>query len=537
MITEQRQVLQGLPEKRPDLGVRADVRSHSQIRVPTTEIPKEPKDNLLLHLSFYIYTHSKKNPCYNRLYNLDNKSRNDEKVWLTMTQLPFHIGKRFDISCKSLSLIVSFLLLMSTVSCNLPLSSNRLPSTPPPPTKPEPPISTSTPKQPPPEHRIGIRVVNGAGEFYDQVTGEKFVPRGANYVALGMQKNRAGEEVLAHATFAPGFYDHTAAEQTLQKMHADGYNVVRSFLETTTTTSISGASYGLSSAYMDNVTDFLKVASANEMYVIFATDWIADSLPYRDIVAKECCDTFNSSNAVHLSASGVEASRAFYRDFISNLIGRNAPLEAVFSFNVSNELAFDSNEPPLSWDSGSVTLGNGQTYDMSNPDDKKRIIDDGLVYYIDQVRMGILEVDPTAIVGVGFFAPQGPNPHRIGDTRVIRTYAAIWESDADYIDLHAYPFPGDLSLAQFVENYEINGMQEKPIIMGEFGAFQAAYPNSQTAAQVLQAWQIESCQYGFDGWLLWTWDNEFLGEMYSALSDGGAINGVLAPVIRPDPCQ
>jgi hypothetical protein len=159
------------------------------------------------------------------------------------------------------------------------------------------------------------------------------------------------------------------------------------------------------------------------------------------------------------------------------------------------------------------------------------------VYYIDEVRAGILEADPTALVGVGFFAPQGPNPHRIGDTRVIRTYPAIWASDADYIDLHAYPYPGDLSLAQFAENYEINGMQTKPLMLGEFGAFTGAYPSAQAAAVGLQAWQIESCKFGFDAWLIWTWDNEFNGEMYSALSEGGAINGALAPVLRPDPCR
>jgi hypothetical protein len=311
---------------------------------------------------------------------------------------------------------------------------------------------------------------------------------------------------------------------------------VRVFVETTTTTSISGKTSGLSSEYLDNITDFLNVADANEIYVIFVTDWIADSSPYTNIVARECCETFDSSNAVHLSASGVEASGLFYQDFVKGLIERKAPLRAVFSFNVSNELAFDANEPPLSWTSGMVSLGNGQSYDMSNSNDKKRIIDEGLVYYIDEVRAAILQVDPNAIVGVGFFQPQEPNPTRIGDTRVIRTYSAIWESQADYIDLHAYP-GFELTLKQYVENYEINGMEEKPIIMGEFGAFQSAYPNAQAAALALQAWQIESCKYGFDGWLLWTWNNEFLGDMYSALSADGAINGALAPILRPDPCS
>ncbi len=427
------------------------------------------------------------------------------------------------------------LIILFNSACNLPLqghpASTALPSSQ------QPQAQSPQTKQAPLEHRIGVKVVNGVGEFYNRVTGQKFVPRGMNYIVMGLQKNRAGEQYVAHATFGPGFYDRAAARNALQKMHADGYNTVRVFVETTTTTSISGTYNGLSDPYLDNVADFLGIAADNEMYVIFVTDWIADSPPYTQIVARECCEKFDSSNAVHLSASGVEASRRFYSDFVRELIERGARTDYVFSFNVSNELAYDSNEPPLLWTSGTVTLGNGITYDMSKPGDKQQIIDDGLVYYIDQVRQAILEVDPTTLVGVGFFVPQGPNPARIGDTRIIRTYSAIWQSQVDYIDLHAYPVPGDLTLAQHVENYETNGMQIKPIIMGEYGAFTFAYSSPQPAAVALRAWQVESCLYGFDGWLLWTWDNEFEGEMYSALSDGGAINGVLAPALNPDPCS
>ena len=418
-------------------------------------------------------------------------------------------------------------------SCNLPLSSDKALGNGP--SNPSPAVDTTSQEQRAPEHRIGVRVVNGVGEFYDKVTGIKFVPRGMNYTVMGAQQNMAGGTVISHATFAPGIYNRQLANQALADMHGSGYNTVRVFIETTTKTSISGTS-GLSDPYLDNVADFLGLAAANQMYVIFVTDWIADSPPYNQIIARECCDTFDSSNAVHLSASGVEASGRFYGDFVKELIERNAPVDTVFSFNVSNELAFDSNEPPLAWNSGTVSLGNGQTYDMAKTEDKKRIIDEGLVYYIDQVRQAILAQDPTALVGVGFFAPQEPNPFRIGDTRIIRTYAAIWLSQADYIDLHAYPNPKDLTLAQHMENYEANGMLVKPIMMGEYGAFTFAFSSPQEAALALRAWQVESCSFGFDGWLMWTWDNEFNGEMYSALSDNGAINGALAPVLNPDPC-
>jgi len=35
---------------------------------------------------------------------------------------------------------------------------------------------------------------------------------------------------------------------------------------------------------------------------------------------------------------------------------------------------------------------------------------------------------------------------------------------------------------------------------------------------VLRDWQVQSCQFGFDGWLLWTWDTEESGNSWNALS-------------------
>jgi dsDNA-specific endonuclease/ATPase MutS2 len=41
------------------------------------------------------------------------------------------------------------------------------------------------------------------------------------------------------------------------------------------------------------------------------------------------------------------------------------------------------------------------------------------------------------LVSVGFFHPQAPNPSRIGDPRVVVSAPAIWQSQLDFIDLHA----------------------------------------------------------------------------------------------------
>jgi F5/8 type C domain len=48
--------------------------------------------------------------------------------------------------------------------------------------------------------------------------------------------------------------------------------------------------------------------------------------------------------------------------------------------------------------------------------------------------------------------------------------------------------------------------------------------------------QSESCPYGIDGWLLWTWDTEEQTELWNGLSGDRTIDRALAPATRPDPC-
>src|SRR3989304_3045551 len=132
---------------------------------------------------------------------------------------------------KALRMLIVSVLIVSIASCNLPLET--VPSV-------EPTIEPASPvpKQPKPatsvpspaEHRIAVRVVNGVGEFYHRLTGEKFVPRGMNYIRLGPQTKMDGSPTFGHSFFAPGQYDSLRISGDLSKMHADGYNVVRVFL-------------------------------------------------------------------------------------------------------------------------------------------------------------------------------------------------------------------------------------------------------------------------------------------------------------------
>lgn len=383
-----------------------------------------------------------------------------------------------------------------------------------------------------PAHRIGVRVVNGVGEFYDRITGQKFVPRGNNYIRLGPQTHPSGTRVIYHSTFDPGSYDASRVEATLQHMRADGYNVVRVFFSQNT---IGDPSGGLSSVYLKNVVDFLNRAKANGIYVMPTQDWIPGG-QYGEILNQDCCVLFNSNNVNYLSPAGLRANRAFFQDLIRDLYALGAPLDAIFAFELRNELFYEANIPPLSLTSGVVTAANGKVYNMSSQDDKRRMMDETLVYWIDNLRAAILEVDPTALVTVGFFWPQEPHPARIGDPRFIETRPAIWQSNADFIDLHPYPGEG-LSMREYADNFKIDGMQAKPLLMGEFGAARSAFSSVAAAAKALHDWQVESCQFGFDGWLLWTWDTDEQRDFFNGLGDGGLINQALAPANRPDPCK
>jgi hypothetical protein len=284
-------------------------------------------------------------------------------------------------------------------------------------------------------HRIGIRTVNGIGEFYDRLTDEKFVPRGMNYIRLGWQVKSDGTQVFGHALFDPGKYDNQTVSKDMGRMHADGYNVVRVFLSPDTLGTETG---GLSPSYMDNVADLLSIAKQDQIYVLFTLDWIPGG-KYGEILNQDCCSTFALMNANFLPPAGLKANQVFYHDFIQELIKRNAAVEMIFSYELRNEMFFDGDQPPISMTTGVVTTANGKSYDMAKPADKQQMLDENLVFWINSMRDTILQMDPSALVSVGFFHPQLPNPSRIGDPRIAVTEPAIWQSEADFIDLHAYP--------------------------------------------------------------------------------------------------
>jgi hypothetical protein len=391
--------------------------------------------------------------------------------------------------------------------------------------------------QPSVEHRIGVREVGGFGELYDRVTAAKFAPRGSNYIRLGPQRNVSGGIQYYHSTFNVGRYDSGRAEAALGRMATDGYNVVRVFVSEICVDECAGDPRTglLRTAYIANLVDFLRRAKNHGVFVLVTNDWLPPNTTYINDLAGVRQEWFNDVNLLFLSPQGIVAQRHLWTDLVKALLRQHAPMDAIFAYELWNEANVLSDKAPFSLTAGRVTAANGLTYDMASASDRKRIIDDSFVFLIDQVRASIREVDPTALVTMGFFHDTQPNPARRGDNRLVRTRAVIERSTADFVDIHPYA-DDELTFPQFMQNYGIDGPVAKPIVMGEFGGSKRAYRSATQAAAALVSWQQQSCAYGIDGWLLWTWDTDEQPDLWNALSDKGVIEQALSPRSRPDPC-
>lgn len=440
--------------------------------------------------------------------------------------------------------ICALCFLLSLISCNLPTSPQSNPFSISPTSKAiqtSPPQNVTTPstQNQPSQHRIGIRVVNGAGEFYDRVTSAKFVPRGA-----ALWRWRHWPPDVAYFSVIDtifntevGQLDSALAE--LPKMHADGFNVVRLWFNACwggAPGCLDLPQGGLNRGFLENMRRFLEIAKQNGIYVILTMDSLPDSRQYQSLL-DPYRGQYEGFNLEFMTQGGVDAQSKYQTDLIRGLMEVGAPMDAILAFQIKEEAYFEENLPPFTKQSGQITPANGKTYDLADPAQRRALMEDSWVYYIEQVSKAIKEVDPTALVAMGFFVQHEPNPVLVGDPRIVYLDKVLNESALDFVSVSAYP-GFDLNMKQTAENFDLIGYNKKPLVIGEFGAARDSYPDAQTAAVVLQAWQVASCEFGFDGWQMWTWDGggEISDVFWHAVEGDGAIRRALSPARNPDPC-
>jgi hypothetical protein len=385
-------------------------------------------------------------------------------------------------------------------------------------------VSTAGPKS---GHRIAIRNVHGSAVFYDRVTKKRFVPRGANYHRFSVSGG-----VVEDRNFAA--WNHKRVVADLNAMRSLGYNTVRTAFDVCQHRCIGNPSGGLRAGYLDHVAEFLGIAKERGLRVLLESNDLPLDGGFVPQIEATCCSSYDGYiNTQYLSPIGFRVYRDYWTSVVRGLLARHAPLDTILGYGVRGELFFFADKPPLSLTSGSVRTANGRTYSL--PAQRAQMIAEGTTFWIDRIRAAIRKLDPTALVGVGAFAPNDPYPWRPAeDTRVV-FMEPIYASAADFVDVH--PYPGYMSFDKLAADFRLDpARQTKPVVIGEFGGFRFAFPTPAHAAPALMDWQVASCAYGVDGWWHWHWRGQNDPEVWTGTDGGGIINTVLAPRQRPDPC-
>ncbi len=392
-------------------------------------------------------------------------------------------------------------------------------------------------------NRIGIRSVDGEAEFYDTGSGEKFVPIGVNYVDF----YPTGSIGYQDSVMATNVYDPDRVRAAFRQLNALGYNTVRIFFDNCEQGPYcfgNASGSGLNPGYLDNMVDLMHVAAQEGIYIIFTANTAPGAGGYwagfdLEFYGSDHPGFESAFNADWLHPAGVNMKKRAWTDLMSGLAARNAPFEAVLGWQLTNEYWLWKNVPPLSLESGLVTISNGQTYDMADPQQKRQMITDGTLFFMETIVPIIKQHDPDALTTMGFFAPQFPHETGIGGDWYVDTAPLLQDAPVDFWDFHAYA-DADLTIAQQAENFGILGYYEKPVVMGETGAGHAFVPSAQSAATLTARWIADSCAVGFDGWLYWgyyPWPDDMGGKPWAPLEADAFLLNALAPVNHPDPCQ
>lgn len=383
--------------------------------------------------------------------------------------------------------------------------------------------------------------------FYQSESGKAFVPIGMNYMKL-----RMGD----HSTFdadtmkTSGDYDPYDAETLLKMLKRDGYNTVRVFIigRNDINPGIGGdysQTAGIYDPYMDNVIDFLQRARAHGIYVLPAFgDGELPLNQYFEQKLKPMLEKYgHTKNVIPLTDIGI-AAKAEYVTMVLNKIKASDPelLKVLLGVELQNELYVDSNAWPFTVQTGSLTMPNGKSYDMSNVDQRQQMYEESIIHYLNTMVSAIKQVDPELLVTEGIFTMKavgkmpethkGVLPNSAVDSRYPPTADILGRSDLDFLDIHLYHTTSD-SLAFSVKqnlvsvNYyldEVKALRKsKPFILGEFGSFKHVDADVEEALVTVGQIRDIAMKDGFKGYLYWTFDTFEQKDMYNAMYGDGRI--------------
>ena len=393
--------------------------------------------------------------------------------------------------------------------------------------------------------RIQARQASPAGQFYNVASAATFAPLGSNYIRLDYVNGTA-----YHSTFTTGLYNAAAVDSALSVMHANGYNVVRVFIDPGDATHQAKGQYGsagpastnvptLYAPFMANVIDFLERATNYGIYVIPVLDYVPFNSYYESLVDTGRPASIGGVNSFYLFSGAVTSKATYVKQFAMAVKAADsgALLPTVFSYELTNEAGCETVDPPFSMTSGTVTTQDGGTYNMAVASDRQQCMDSNTNAWITQCVNSIHSVDPNAMIGcsvftfaaVGKTGPNGLMPVAGADGRYPARPYLLDQSALSYVDIHEYPQGPSWSLANDLNSSEFSSINPtvKPLLQGEFGADKRIYADSTSAANAMVAQVNNTNSLGFSGHLLWTWDDD-TEPYWTMLDNNGALNAALS---------
>lgn len=377
--------------------------------------------------------------------------------------------------------------------------------------------------------------IHGAG-FVLKDSRTPFFVKGFNYVRLRGDHSTFDADTQTTKTA----YDPERAEQMFRTLAKNGYNTVRVFIigRSEANPGIGGnydTTQGLYEPYMENVLDFLRRATRHGIRVFptFGDGCLPGNAYYYDRFKK----TGKNKNVFILTRKGIDARIEYITSFLSYVKEREpALLPTLLALQCQNEAYLHAEQWPFSETEGEFVAANGKTYDLSRTEERQALMNEGYQHYHQRVVEAVKAIDPDMLVAEGVFVPRavgkdytkdaGLWPGHFKDGRYPPTLATLGDGALDFLDVHFYRVRKDESVEQaFQHDLSSTGfytpeMQEarkaKPILLGEFGAFDSVEKTFEEAVENMVIVRGLARKEKLNGMLFWTYDSLEQNRLYHA---------------------
>lgn len=388
-----------------------------------------------------------------------------------------------------------------------------------------------------PLERIIIQPGEERAQFILKKSKKPFFAKGFNYVRL------RGD----HATFdadtktTTAHYDPKQAEAMFSTLSKSDYNTVRVFVigRSKANPGIGGnfdTTKAVYEPYMENFLDFLRRATRHNIYV-FPT-FGDGGLPLNSYYRENVRGGGHNKNVLVLTKVGIDARVKHITSFLS-YIKKKEPtlLPTLLGLQCQNEAYLRADQWPFSEKSGKFKAANRKTYDLSKTEQRQELMDEGYRYYHQRISTAVKLIDPEMLVSEGVFVPRavakdykkqaGVWPVKTKDQRYPPTLTTIGTGSLDFLDVHFYhvtanpkdvakQFRLNLGSTNFFTPEMAEIRKRKPVILGEFGAFDDHEKTFAAAVDnVVQVRDLANKE-NINGMLFWTYDSQEQARLYHA---------------------